>query len=492
MPEQLEASLAGFGLVGAAADQARYTHDWPGDLSGRARAIVRPRTTAEVAAIVRLCAEAGVAIVPQGGNTGLVGGATPSGAGDEVVVSLERLDRIREIDAANYTMTVEAGCVLEAIQAAAAAADRLFPLHLGAEGACQIGGNIATNAGGINVLRYGMARDLVLGLEAVLPDGRVWNGLRKLRKNNTGYDLKQLFLGSEGTLGIVTAASVKIFPKPTQVETAYLALASAEAAVALFARARRDLSDLLSAFEILPRRGVDIAVQAMPGLRDPLPSAAPHYVLLEASASGLVDLKGLVDRFLEGVMTDGAVEDGVLATTLEHARSLWRIREGINEAQTRRGRHLRTDVSVPVSRIADFLAKAHARLERLSLDILPLAYGHIGDGNIHFNVVPPAAMPDDQKIAPASVGATLRVVRFRSRTPSRVSSLRTASLRLEAPEPLDRPAWRNPPARATATKAVRSPRSAPIVRCSAQAVPIVPDYRPTHPGAISMRQQGDG
>lgn len=398
MPDQLEASLAGFGLLDAGEDAQRYTRDWSRELHGRARAVVRPRTTAEVAAILRLCAEAGASVVPQGGHTGLVGGATPSSDGTEVVVSLERLNRIREIDAANYTMTVEAGCVLQAIHGAAAAQDRLFPLHLGAEGTCQIGGNIATNAGGINVLRYGMTRDLVLGLEVVLPDGRIWNGLRKLRKNNTGYDLKQLFLGSEGTLGIVTAACIKIFPKPTQVETAYLAVASAEAAIALYARARRDLSDLLSAFEILPRRGVDLAVEAVPGLADPLPSSAPYYVLLEASASGLVDLKALVDLFLERIVEDGAVEDGVLAATIEQARTLWRVREGIIEAQTRRGRHLRTDVSVPVSSIAEFLATAHGRLSDLSRDIIPLAYGHIGDGNIHFNVVPPADLDDEGKI----------------------------------------------------------------------------------------------
>ncbi|WP_131196715.1 FAD-binding oxidoreductase [Lichenihabitans psoromatis] len=382
-----------------AADLDRYSTDWSRDLSGTPRAVVRPRTTADVASMVRECAARGLPIVPQGGHTGLVGGATPSKDGSEVVISLERLNAIREIDPVNFSMTVEAGCILENIHAAAAAEDCLFPLQLSAQGSCQIGGNIASNAGGLNVVRYGMTRDLVLGLEVVLPDGRIWNGLRKLRKNNTGYDLKQLFIGSEGTLGIITAASLKLFPKPSQIETAFLAVDSPDQAVALFGRARRDLSDLLSAFELLPRRGVELALEVMPGLRDPLSGPSPYYVLMEVAASGLVHLKGLVETFLEGAVESALLSDGTLAANGAQAAEFWRIREGIIEAQARRGRHLRTDVSVPISSLTTFLDAAHADLLRAEPDVLPLAYGHLGDGNIHFNVVPPSGLSEADKTA---------------------------------------------------------------------------------------------
>lgn len=397
----LDVDMSFFERFGAvpADGQSRYVTDWSRDLTGRARVVVRPRTTDEVAAVVRHCAEHGLQVVPQGGHTGLVGGATPSGEGSEVVISLERLDRVREIDAENFTMTVEAGCILEQVHAAAAAADRLFPLQLSAQGSCQIGGNIATNAGGLNVVRYGMMRDLVLGLEAVLPDGQVWNGLRKLRKNNTGYDIKQLFLGSEGTLGIVTAACLKLFPRPTQVETVFLAVDSPAAAVALFGRARRDLSDLLSAFELLPRRGLELGLTAAPQSRDPLDAPSPFYVLMEVTASGLIDLRALIEAFLEGIVTDGLVPDGALASSAAQAAAFWQIREGLIEAQARQGRHLRTDVSVPISSIAPFLEETYAALSEAAPDCTPLAYGHLGDGNIHFNVLPPAGSDDAERLA---------------------------------------------------------------------------------------------
>ena len=387
------------GALTARPDQERYATDWSGDLTGVAKVVVRPRTTADVAAIVRYCAGQGLPVVPQGGHTGLVGGATPSKDGTEVVISLERLNRVREIDALNFTMTVEAGCVLEAVHAAAAAENRLFPLKIGAQGSCQIGGNIATNAGGINVVRYGMMRDLILGLEVVLPDGQVWNGLKKLRKNNTGYDLRQVFLGSEGTLGIVTAACLKLFPKPTQIETAFLAVTSPAAAVALFGRARVDLSDLLSAFEILPRRGLELSLAAVRGQRDPLEAPSPYYVLMEASASGLIDVRALVEAFLEGAIEEGLMTDGTLAANQAQAAAFWQIREGIIEAQAQQGRHLRTDVSIPVSRIARFLEDTHAALARTEPAAVPLAYGHLGDGNIHFNVLPPPGLDEDGRVA---------------------------------------------------------------------------------------------
>src|SRR5579885_2828073 len=253
---------------------APYLVDWRRLYRGQALCVARPRETAEVAKVVAFAAARGIAIVPQGGNTGLAGGGVPLASGESILLSLERMDRIRALDAANYSMTVEAGCILEKAQAAAAEADRLFPLSLTAEGSCRIGGNISTNAGGVAVLRYGTLRDLVLGLEVVLPDGRVWNGLRALRKDNTGYDLKQLFIGAEGTLGVITAATVKLFPKPREIETALVALARVEDAMALFAHARAASADQLTAFELIPRAGLDLALAHVPGTIDPL--AAPH------------------------------------------------------------------------------------------------------------------------------------------------------------------------------------------------------------------------
>jgi FAD/FMN-containing dehydrogenase len=379
--------------------QERYVADWTGDLRGSPRVVARPRSPEEVAAILRHCAERGFPVVPQGGHTGLAGAATPSEHGSEVVVSLERLNRVREIDAVNFSMTVEAGCVLQSVHAAAEAENCIFPLHLGAEGTCQIGGNVGTNAGGINVVRYGMMRDLVLGLEVVLPDGRIWNGLRKLRKNNTGYDLKQLFIGAEGTLGIVTAACLKLFPKPTQVETAFLAVQSPAEAVRLLGRARRDLGDLLSAFELLPRRGIELSLAGVPGQRDPLQAPSPFYVLMEASTSARVDLRSLVERFLEIASDEALIDDGVVAANSGQAAAFWRIREGLNEAQHQYGRHLRTDVSIPISAIADFLKKTQSAFSAAAPSAIALGYGHLGDGNIHFNVLPPRGLDGDELVA---------------------------------------------------------------------------------------------
>jgi FAD/FMN-containing dehydrogenase len=395
--EHLQFFEAHGALVGPE-DQARYATDWSRDLSGRAGAVLRPRTTEDVAALVRYCAEHRLVVVPHGGNTGLVGGATPSAGGNEVVVSLERLNRIREIDAENFSMTAEAGCILASVHAAAAEQDLFFPLQLGAQGSCQIGGNIATNAGGLNVVRYGMMRDLVLGLEVVLPDGQVWHGLRKLRKNNTGYDLRQLFLGSEGTLGIVTAACLKLFPKATQLETAFLAVESPERAVKLFGRARREMSDLLSAFELLPRQGIELALAAAPGQMDPLAAPSPFYVLMEACASGLVPLKPLFERFLELAIEEGLISDGAIAASSAQAAAFWRLRENLIEAQHQRGRHLRTDVSIPISKLAAFLEDTYADLGKEE-GVIALAYGHLGDGNIHFNALPPQHLSEAERIA---------------------------------------------------------------------------------------------
>jgi FAD/FMN-containing dehydrogenase len=338
-------------------------------------------------------------MVPQGGNTGLVQGGLPSTAGGDIVISLERLNRVRRIDPLNFSMIAEAGCVLADLHTAAMAEDLHLPLSLGAQGSCQIGGNTATNAGGVNVLRYGMARDLVLGLEVVLPDGEIWNGLRSLRKDNTGYDLKQLFIGAEGTLGIITAVAMKLFPRPNQVQTALLGLSSVEAAIGLYGAARRELSDLLSAFELMPRACLDLTLAAYPDLREPFASQLPVTVLIEASASGMVDLAAIFDLFLGAQLERGQVLDGSVAQSAAQAKGFWRLREDLVEAQHRTGRHLRTDISVAISDMVAFLAAADAAVAQAAPAATPIAYGHVGDGNIHYNIIPPAGLAPDEAIA---------------------------------------------------------------------------------------------
>jgi FAD/FMN-containing dehydrogenase len=394
----LTAALAGVlpdgGLLTEDEDLARYSRDWSGDHVGRPLAVARPSSVEEMSALMRHCHAQRIPVVPQGGLTGLVGAAVAADFG-EVVVSLERMNRIRSISPIDFAMIVEAGCILEDAKRAAEQSDCLLPITFGAQGSCRIGGNVATNAGGFNVLRYGMTRDLVLGLEVVLADGRIWNGLKVLRKDNRGYDLKQIFIGSEGTLGIVTAAALKLFPKPTQIETALVGLRSVEDAMALYARARRDCSDLLTAFELILRGGIEITMREAADFPDPLTRAYPVYVLIEISAGGLIDLSAMLLDFLAGV-TD-LVEDGIVASTRAQAERLWLYREIMVERQGRGGRYLRTDVSVPISKLADFVADALAALERSCPEALAVTYGHVGDGNIHLNVVPPESM------APAAV-----------------------------------------------------------------------------------------
>ncbi|MFK0691087.1 FAD-binding oxidoreductase [Mesorhizobium sp. IMUNJ 23033] len=392
-PTSLIATLAGVlpdgGLLTADEDLARYSRDWSGDHFGRPLAVARPASVEEMSALMRRCHEERIPVVPQGGLTGLVGAAVAADS-CEVVISLERLNRIRSVSPIDFAMVVEAGCILEDAKRAAEENDCLLPITFGAQGSCRIGGNVATNAGGFNVLRYGMTRDLVLGLEVVLADGRVWNGLKVLRKDNRGYDLKQVFIGSEGTLGIVTAAALKLYPKPTQVETALIGLRSIEDAMALYARARRDCSDLLTAFELILRGGIEITLQARPDFADPLARPYPVYVLAEVSSGGLVDLQAMLRDFL-AVAAD-LVEDGVMASSRAQGERLWLYREIMVERQGRGGRYLRTDVSVPISRLADFVTDALAALERTRPDALAVTYGHVGDGNIHLNVVPPEGM----------------------------------------------------------------------------------------------------
>jgi FAD/FMN-containing dehydrogenase len=385
-------------IVGAAhvltrdEDTRGYFTDWRRQYSARAEAVVRPATTADVAEVVRRCAAHGVAIVPQGGNTGLCGGSVPTGRGREIVLSLGRMRRIRSLDALNDTVTVEAGCVLADVQHAAADAGRLFPVSLAAEGSCQIGGNLSTNAGGVNVLRYGSARDQVLGLEVVLPDGRIWNGLRGLRKDNTGYDLKQLFLGAEGTLGIITAAVLRLHPKPSARVTAWLAIAEPRAAVELLGMLHERLGERVSAFELVSESCLDAVLRHVPEARAPLAARQPWYVLLEIADSGAqAALVERVEQALSESSERGIVLDAALAQSGEQAAALWRIRESIPEAQFTNVKH---DVAVPVSRTADFIDLATSRLRKRFPHAEVYAFGHVGDGNIHYNVGPPSLVAE--------------------------------------------------------------------------------------------------
>ena len=375
-------------VITDAGDMIRYCRDWHGDVTTGAVAVLRPDSTAMVSQAVMTCAELGLDIVPQGGNTGLVLGATPDQPQRQVVLTLERMNRIRSVDADDFSAVVDAGCVLQTVQEAADAKGMLFALSLGAEGSCQIGGNVSTNAGGINVLRYGMAREQILGLEVVLADGEILDTLGTLRKDNRGLDLKQLFIGAEGTLGIVTAVALKLHPRAEQVETALLGVDSLHDAIALYRRARRDCCDLMTAFEFMPPQAFMLAQEAIPDLTMPIAADYPAYVLMEVSGSGLVDIKALVETFLENVMSDGLVKDGVVASTRAQSANLWKFREGMNDGQALRGAHLRTDVSVSLSRLSDFVDQAETRLRTAFPDCLTLSYGHVGDGNIHMNVLP--------------------------------------------------------------------------------------------------------
>nr|WP_283101674.1 FAD-binding oxidoreductase [Halomonas populi] len=378
-------------------EQARYISDWAGDRRGMPLAVVRPASTEEVAEVVCLCQTHAIRMVPQGGHTGLVEGALPDHDGGELVISLERMNRIRAIDAFGFTMTVDAGCILESVKQAAAEHDCDFPLSLGAQGSCQIGGNVATNAGGLNVLRHGMMRGLVLGLEVVLPDGRIWNGLHTLHKDNRGFPLRQLFLGSEGTLGIVTAAVLKLTPLPDQTRTAMLAAPSADAVIALYGLARRDCSDLLTAFELIPRRCIELALEASPQLSDPMDEAYPWYVLMEVAATGPVNLGAMLEQLLEQGMEKELILDGALASSETQSRHLWQFRESMLEGQRRRGVHLRTDISVPITAIGAFMERAAQAVTQASPEAEIIAYGHVGDGNLHFNILPPPLLDDGAK-----------------------------------------------------------------------------------------------
>ncbi|MCR6630872.1 MAG: FAD-binding oxidoreductase [Magnetospirillum sp.] len=382
------AAIVGMGNVLTGTDMAPYLSEERGLYHGSALAVLRPGSAGEVAAVVKACAAAGIAVVPQGGNTGLCGGGVPDGRA--VVVSTERLTRIRALDPINFTLTAEAGCVLATLQAAAEERDCLFPLSLAAEGSCRIGGNISTNAGGVNVLRYGNTRDLVLGLEVVLPDGRVWDGLRALRKDNTGYDLKHLFIGAEGTLGIVTACTLKLFPRPREIATAMVALPDPESALAILAAARSASGDAVTACELIPRIGVDLCVAHVAGARDPFDRPYPWVLLLELASSRPGGLREALEGVLEAALENGHALDAVLAESGEQRKALWRIREGVPEAQKKEGGSIKHDVAVATSRVPEMLRRCTAAVEESLPGVRVVAFGHLGDGNIHFNLTQPA------------------------------------------------------------------------------------------------------
>ncbi len=381
-------------------DAAPYLTDWRKRYSGRALAVVRPGSTAEVSAVVRACAAARAPMVPQGGNTGLVGGGTPDASGNAVVISLQRMNRVRSIDTANDTMTVEAGCVLQAVQQAARERGRLFPLSLAAEGSATIGGNLAANAGGTQVLRYGNARELTLGLEVVLASAEIWQGLRGLRKDNTGYDLKDLFIGAEGTLGIITAATLKLYPLPAAQMTALAAAPSLAASVRLLEAARAAAASTLTAFEVMGRITLQHTVETLPALRMPLPLSQPWYVLLELSdAEGEAHATAVLERIFETALESGDITDAAVARSIAEARALWALREGIPEAHAKRGGNVKHDISLPVSCIAEFVESTNAALRSRFAWIEPVVFGHLGDGNLHYNMGAAAGTPIDVAFA---------------------------------------------------------------------------------------------
>jgi len=398
-PETLDALVRVVGEEHAIRDpreMERYLVEWRDRYRGKAALVLKPSSTQEVSAILQHANRSGIAIVPQGGNTGLVGGQIPFESGNEVVVSLERMRHVRDIDLACNTMTVEAGLVLAQAQQVAAAADRLFPLSLASEGSCQIGGVLATNAGGMGVLAYGSARELALGLEVVLADGRVWNGLKTLRKDNSGYDLKDLFIGSEGTLGIITAAVLRLYPKPAETVTAIAGLSRLETAPAFFARLYAAAGPMLTAIEIVPRIGLDFVLRHVEDARDPLPSTHDWYVLFElTSPREAADLGSLAEGLLGAALEAEEIVDAAAAGSLTQSQELWRLREMLSEAQKYEGGSIKHDIAVPVAKVPEFIARANQLVELMIPGARPVPFGHLGDGNIHYNVSQPVAMDRD-------------------------------------------------------------------------------------------------
>jgi FAD/FMN-containing dehydrogenase len=387
--ECLRAVVGDAGLVEDADAQAPYLTDWLGKYRGRAAVIVRPRDTAETSAVVRICHETHTPIVTQGGNTGMSGGATPDSSGAQVILNMSRMNAIRAVDPLNNTLTAEAGVLLANVQAAALDAERFFPLSLGSEGSCTIGGNLATNAGGIAVLRYGNTRDLVLGIEAVLPDGRIWNGLRALRKDNTGYDLRHLFIGSEGTLGIITAAVLKLYARPTGRATAWVGAESLESLVSLLSSLRASCGERLVAFEMLSQASLALVLDHVTDTRAPL--AGPHafHALVELADTQQDGLDDLLETGLSAALETALIQDVVVSRSQAQANAFWRIREGISQAQVRAGKAIKHDIALPISSLADFALRAGEALRQLQPQVRIVNFGHLGDGNLHYNVLVP-------------------------------------------------------------------------------------------------------
>ncbi|MGC9561705.1 FAD-binding oxidoreductase [Brachymonas sp. M4Q-1] len=384
------ATLVGADHVLTGTDAAPYCNDWRKRYHGQALCVVRPGSTAEVAAVVRACADSGTPIVPQGGNTSLVGGATPDADGRSVVLSLGRMHAIRRIDAANLTLTAESGCVLQQVQEAAAAAGHLFPLSMASEGSCTLGGNLGTNAGGTQVLRYGNTRELCLGLEVVTPQGDIWDGLQGLRKDNTGYDLRDLYIGSEGTLGIITAATMKLFPMPRVQLTAWAAVPSVQAAVDLLGLARQHLHAGLTGFEMMSRFALTLVDRHFPQLHVPLYHDTPYCVLLENSDfDGEESARARFEALLEAALASGCVTDAIVAESLSQAQALWHMRESISLAQSEEGLNIKHDISLPVSAIPAFVAETDAALGQAVPGVRIVNFGHLGDGNLHYNIQAP-------------------------------------------------------------------------------------------------------
>lgn len=383
------------GVIDEPADQVPYVKDWLGKWTGRTPVVVRPKNTTEVSAIMRLCHQTHTPTVTQGGNTGMSGGATPDNSNSQIILSTQRMQNIRTIDPLNNTITADAGVLLENIQKAAAKVERLFPLSLGAQGSCTIGGNIATNAGGTAVVRYGNTRDLVLGLEVVLPDGRIWDGLRGLRKDNTGYDLKNIFIGSEGTLGVITGAVLKLFPAIQSQQTAWIGMRSIDDAVTLLRQFQGVFAEGLSAFEMMTHLALDLVIKGVPSAKQPLHQSASINVLVEVSHASANASSDLFEQVLTTAMEGGLVTDAVIAKSSQQAATLWALREGISTAQIACGKAIKHDIALPISALGAFVNEADDICRKTYPDFPVINFGHVGDGNLHYNVLAPKAVDDE-------------------------------------------------------------------------------------------------
>ena len=391
--DQLRQAVGAEHVLTPQTDLSAWEQDWRQRARGKALAVVRPASAVEVAAVVRLCAAAGIAIVPQGGNTGLVVGSIPDKTGTQIVLSLQRMNRVRALDPENMTLTVEAGCILQQVQETAVQAGLLFPLSLAAEGSCTIGGNLSTNAGGTQVLRYGNARELCLGLEVVTAQGEIWNGLSGLRKDNTGYDLRHLMMGSEGTLGVITAATLKLFAQPAAQLTAWASVADLQSAVKLLGLAQRQLGAGLTGFEVMSQFSLGLVAKHLPHLQVPLYEQSPWCVLLELSDGESEDhARQQLESLLESAWDDEWVRDAIVAQNLTQAQALWQVRESISMAQAKEGLNIKHDISLPISRIAEFVSETDALLQTRFPGVRLVNFGHLGDGNLHYNVQAPAGV----------------------------------------------------------------------------------------------------